>query len=501
MTLPLPLIGHAPAVVRTQPHELGDVMTQLSETITTAGRRLPEPPRGPANLFPGFGQLVFLNDPIGVTLSWMGTYGPIFRGQVGPMRAIWLNDADLAKRVLNDASKKYVRSSQYKPLKLILGEGLVVSEGAAWARQRRVVKPSFTRHTISSFARTMAEQTNKCLANWSDGATVDVFETMQKIAMEIVGSTVMSAEGIQSSQVGEAIAYGLEHVGRMQQNPFHEPVWFPTPRTRRFNRGMRVVREHLLSLIEQARGNAMERTDILGHLIRAKDDDGRQMTNEELLDQVMTFFVAGYHTTASTLTWLWYVLSKHPEVESKVYQEVVRAGSDWDPARAPQLFPYTKMVCQEVLRLYPPAWLLGRTCNQDDTLGGYAVRKGREILLSPLALHRHPAYWERPEEFYPEHFAEEAVASRHPYAYIPFGGGPRTCIGNHFAMLELLVIVPTIVARYRLHMTDQRTLRPEPNAVLCVEGSRLPMRLERRIADRTSRVASASVGCSEPVRG
>jgi cytochrome P450 len=363
--------------------------------------------------------------------------------------------ADVA-RVLYENHGNYRKGTRtYAKIRGLLGNGLVTSDGETWRRQRRLMQPAFHHQRIAAFAPVVAGMAGEALEGWRPrarrGEPVDIAAEMTRLTLGIAGRTLLGAEvGPVSGPVSAAIATALEHTARRAEGllDLGDP---PTPGRRRFRRALARLDALVARLVEERRG-AAARHDLLSLLLEARDErTGEGLDPAELRDQVLTLLLAGHETTATALTWTGHLLARHPEVQERLRREVAEALGSRVPTAAdlPGL-RYTRMVLQESMRLFPPFWLIERRAVEGDVLGGHPIPAGSTVALSPYVTQRHAAFWEDPDRFDPERFLPERVAARPRYAYFPFGGGPRACIGAGFAMMEGQVILAMLVQRYRL---------------------------------------------------
>lgn len=402
--------------------------------------------------------------------------GPIYYAWMRTMGLTILTDPEYVKYVLVDNQRNYVKSFGYEVLALFLGQGLLTSDGDFWLRQRRLAQPAFHRRRLASLARYMIEETEDLVKEWEEREahhdSFDMLVEMMELTMKIVARSLFSANV--SSEI-DTISHNLERLNKFAmrriQAPLRMPMWVPNLRNLVFRQTTQELDEVLYRIIEDRRKNENPPDDLLSMLMEAMDEDtGEGMTNKQLRDECMTIFVAGHETTAVSMTWLWYLLSQHPEVMEKLKVELKEVLD----GRTPQLedlpnLRYTRMVIDETLRMYPPGWVIGRRAIEDDVIGGYHVPKETNVLLFTHYIHRRPDLWDRPNDFWPERWETEKVKSLHKMAYIPFGGGPRLCIGNNFALMEMTFIVailaqrfnPKFVAEVHPDVTPLITLRPK----------------------------------------
>ncbi len=428
-------------------------------------------PPGPSGN-PVFGiALHFRRDPLGCLHSLM-PYGGITRYHfMLGIHGYFLSHPDYIKHVLQDNNQNYSkRTLTFNLLKLLVGNGLLTSEGDFWRRQRRLAQPAFHRQRLASFGSMMTDSTLAMLERWESraGGPLDLDREMMALTLQIVGKALFSIDlSGDSKTVGEAFTEANRYIGDQSVNPFAVPyARIPTPGNRRFHRSVRMLDGVVNKIIDERRRNDEDRSDLLSMLMLARDEEtGERMDNRQLRDEVMTLLLAGHETTANALTWTWYLLSKHPDAAQKLRAELdlVLRGRTPTMDDLPNL-NYTRMVIEETLRLYPPAWGVTRMAINDDEIGGYRLPARSVVGFSMYSMHRHPDYWENPEQFDPERFTPERSANRPRYAYFPFGGGPRQCIGNSFAMTEAQLILATVAQRFRLELVPG--FRVEPQALV-----------------------------------
>ncbi len=398
----------------------------------------------------------------------MREYGDICHYYILRWPVYLVNHPDYIKHVLQDNHRNYGKNTiAYRMLRLILGNGLVTSDGDFWLRQRRLAQPAFHRQRIEGFGTIMTQATLAMLERWEhDAATgqgFDLAQEMTRLTLRIAGETLFHIDLTDdANEVGQALAVGLEEIISRLSRPFALPLFLPTPKNRRFIASRRALDQVVYGIIRDHRRTGEEQGDLLSMFMLAEDEEtGERMTDQQLRDEVMTMVLAGHETTANALIWTWYLLAQHPEVEAKLAAELVAVLDGRVPTMAdvPHL-PYTSMVIQESMRLYPPVYIISRSATHDDEIGGYPVPAGTTVSMSPYAMHRHPDYWEEPETFAPERFAPEAVAERRRFAYIPFAAGPRQCIGNTFALTEAQLVLATVAQRFRPRLQPGHAVEP-----------------------------------------
>lgn len=392
-------------------------------------------------------------------------HGDVVRLRFGSLVVHLVSNPDLIRQVLHEKHRTYTKETRgiYK-FRLVLGNGLVTSEGPSWLQNRRIAQPAFAKKRIAGFAETMAEASQEMVDAWNEGETLDIHQEMMRVTLRIIASTMLSADITKESQrVGEAVSFVVEDLNRRVNSVLDIPQQVPTHRNRKFQKAMDTLDEVVLGTIEERR-RGEPKNDLLQMFMESVDaDTGETMDDAQLRDEVMTIFLAGHETTANALTWALYLLSKNPGVARSVREEVRRVAGDAPISAAhTRDLDLTKRVMEEAMRLYPPVWMTARSPNADDTLGGYHIPKGSLVLTSPYVTHRHPDHWEDPEGFDPDRFLDEKSGGRHRFAYFPFGGGPRICIGNHFAIMEAQVILATILRNNRLDLIPGASVELEP---------------------------------------
>lgn len=399
-----------------------------------------------------------------------------FPGHEGHM----LFHPDHVRALLVDHAKRISkRTPGFDALRLLLGNGLVTSEGDFWLRQRRIAQPAFHRNRIFALADRMVAITDKTVAEWHEATqyarTTDVARSMMHLTLRIVSDTMLALDvDREAKDVGDAITVLLHELNERIVRPFLPPLSWPIPRNKRFNDARETVRSVIARAITDKRANPeAPGGDFLRMLIEARDEEtGEAMDDQQLLDEVATIFAAGHETTANLLAWTWAWLAKFPHVRRVMQRELDEVLGD-RPARAEDYgkLPYTRMVLSEVLRLCPPAWFISRRVEQRIELeDGPVLEPGSLAFVAPYVTHRHPDFWEDPEAFDPERFSEARSKDRPSFAYFPFGGGPRKCIGDTFALVEATLIVATLARKFDLELPVGANPIPEPVITLRPKG-------------------------------
>lgn len=396
-------------------------------------------------------------------------YGDVVRLPAGPRQYYLVSSDTGLRRVLLEKTQIYPKSSVDKAL---FGNGLLKSEGELWKRQHRLYQPAFSRTYLQGFIPMMAEAASRMGDRWEAhgrGASLDIAEEMSRLTLEIAGRALFNMDlTADSIAIRDAMVRIFEHVIWKAKNPVSLPGWVPTPRNVRFSRAMASFRGVVRGIIQERKRIGVDDGSLLSKLIASKDPEtGLSMDDDLLEDEVINILVAGHETTANSLTWTFYLLSKHPEAYAKVRAEIEAkaAGRDLDDSVLSGLH-YTTMVLKESMRLYPPSWYLERIAATDDVIDGFLIPKGARVIYSPYVIHRHSGYWENPEGFQPERFLPENVEKRPKLAYIPFGAGARQCIGNFFAMQEALAVLATVIPRFKLDVVPGYPVAPEPLIIL-----------------------------------
>jgi cytochrome P450 len=400
-------------------------------------------------------------------------YGDIYR-VYAPGRKSYtyvIHHPDDVKRVLVSNHKNYTKGVGLDRVKILLGNGIMTSEGDFWRRQRYMMQPMFHRRVITEFARVIDEANERFIARWeaqaARGESVNVTDDMSALTLDIVLRAVFGRDLDRlSAQAGG--------------NPFALVTQEPA-RNLQFAYKFRSLGKLVAALMQRRASEAHEHVDFLAMLMSARDKEtGDAMSERELIDEVMTLVVAGHETTASALNWTWYLLALHPQVEARLHAEIDAAPVAASPSLAQmEALPYAQQVVNEALRLYPPGWLLSRRAIGADVLAGFEIAPGTDVLLSPYLLHRHPRFWADPDAFKPERFAAENEAERPRFAYMPFAAGPRHCIGETFALYEMLMHLYKVARRYRLIYLPTEPVELEAQINLRTKNP-LYMRLARR---------------------
>jgi cytochrome P450 len=424
-------------------------------------------------------------DPLAFLTGLATRYGDIARVPLGSETVYLLNHPDLVRDVLVTHHRAFHKGRGLERARMLLGDGLLTSEGDVHRRQRRLAQPAFHRQRVAAYGASMASHAAARRDRWRDGVVIDAHREMMALTLAIVGTTLFDADvEDEAAEIGEALATTFESFSFGFFLPFgHLLERLPLPATLRFRKARARLDATVYRLIEERRRSGGDRGDLLSMLLLAQDTegDGGGMTDTQLRDEAMTIFLAGHETTANALTWTWYLLSGHPSVEARMHAEIDSAlGTRLPTADDLPALPYTRMVLAESMRLYPPAWIVGRRAIAPVEIGGYIVPARSIVLLSQYVMHRDARWYPDPERFDPERWTPERQASRPRFAYFPFGGGPRVCIGEQFAWMEAVIALATIAQRWRLRLVPGHpvalqpiiTLRPKHGMRMIAEDRR-----------------------------
>ena len=410
----------------------------------------------------------FRRDVLGLLLESSRQYGDIVRFHIGPFVVHLLNHPDHIEHVLQSHARNYDKATRSSAkIRAISGDSLLTSNGELWQRQRRLMQPSFHRQSIARLAGQMTGLTAAMLARWqaniAHGEPLDIASEMMRLTFAIVGKTLLGADvGEDSSAVESAMETILTHTFQRWGNIIDLPAFVPTPQNLRFRHAMQTVDQIVYRIIAEHRSRKGANTDLLGMLLDVRDEEtGAGLSDTELRNETITLLLAGHETTANALAWTFYLLSQNSDAERQLQAEVSMVLGKCVPTveNLPQL-KFTTMVIQEAMRLYPPIWAIERRAIADDTIGGFHIPAGSSLVISPYALHRNESFWPEAERFDPTRFATR------PRAYIPFGSGPRFCIGSEFATLEARLIVPMVIQSCHLELVPGHPVEPQPSITL-----------------------------------
>ena len=426
--------------------------------------------------------LSFLSDPLRFLRQARQQNGDVVDVALGPMKVTLVSHPDLVEDILVTRSKLFQKDRFLQTtLRPVLGEGLLSSEGEFWRRQRRLAQPAFHRDRIRAYGDIMVTHAARLGARWQGAQVRDVHKDMMRLTLEIVAEALFGANvGDHAEVVGESLEAILSMVSDSLTLFFPVLGGLPTPKRRRFDRAIATLDKIIYGVIEQRRSSNADGDDLLSMLLHARDDDGTRMSDKQLRDECMTLFLAGHETTALNLSWTWLLLSRNPEVEQKLARELAEVLGERPAtfADVPNL-KYTGQVIAESLRMYPPAWSMGREARVDLEIGGYRVPRGGQIWFCPWAIQRDSRWFASPDAFRPERWDGDLAKTLHRYAYFPFGGGPRFCIGQAFAQMEAVLILATLARGFRVAVDPSLEVVPETSVTLRPKHG-LPARITAR---------------------
>ncbi len=421
-------------------------------------------------------------DLIGYFAAPFAQYGDIFAWRFGEGMQVILSRPEHIRELLVERAEDFEKGNDYKDtrrgLARFLGSGLLTSDGEFWKRQRKLVAPALHAKRIERYADDMVQITRDLIAGWEGKTRINVNDEMMRGTLTIVARTLFNAD-----VSGTVARFGaiMEALQNMMSPIEILPHWVPTPKRLREAQAVRDLDAIVYGIIRERRAAGDDDTgDLLSMLLLARDDDDSGMTDRQVRDELVTLFLAGHETTANALNFAWVLLAQNPEVEAKLHHEIDTVLAGRAPTMADlRALPYTDQVFKEVLRLYPPAYSYGRRALRDTQIGGYAIPAGAGVTVFSYYTQRSAAYFPDPERFDPERFSPEREGQIDRYAYVPFGGGPRVCIGNSFAMMEARLMMATIAQRWKLRLSPGQRVELDPLITLRPRGG-LPMLLERR---------------------
>ena len=432
---------------------------------TTLGTR-PYPP-GPPDI-PGGAIQQFLSyrkllqDPIGRLTDWVDQYGDVMHYMSGNRHQYVVANPEMVREILVRQAGNFPKGADYSSeetgLARFMGQGLVTSNGDFWKRQRRLVAPSFHTRRVTAYADTMVTYAQERMSRWRDGATMDVDEEMMQLTLLIVSRTLFDAD---ASTTVNRVKSAVDVVQKASNTAILLPNWIPTPLRVRSKRAKATLDDIVYGFIDERRASGEDHGDLLSMLLLFEDEDGESMSDKQVRDEAVTLFLAGHETTANTLNWTFWLLAQYPEVEAKLHAELDDVLGGAAPTLADlKRLPYTDMVIKEAMRLMPPVWSIGRMCSEDTEVAGYPFPARSYVQISIFHLHRNPDIWAQPNDFLPERWGDGSTDDLHRYAYLPFGGGPRICIGNSFAIMEANLLLATIAGRWRLRLAPGANVVP-----------------------------------------
>lgn len=394
-------------------------------------------------------------------------YGDVVGMKIGPVVIHQIVRPEHVRYALVQNADNYPKGASHDKLRVALGNGLLTSDGEFWKRQRRLMQPTYTPKAVTRFADIMIDATEQMLARWDARedaeSPVAINQEMMRLTMSVISRSMFSVDiGETFATAGQALVYILEYTAERSLAMIDPPLFIPTPSNRRYKQSLQAIDNYIYGIIRERKQQAPGE-DLLSLLMQARDEDtGEVMDDEQLRDEVLITFFAGHETTAQLLSWTWYLLSKHPHVQEKLHRELETVLNGRSPTLddIPKLV-YTRMILDEALRLYSPVAITARDPLKDDQIGGYHIPGGSLLTITPFITHRHPEFWNNPEAFLPERFDPEEVEKRPRYAYYPFGAGARICIGQHFALLEAILVLADAAQRYAPQVVPGLRVDPE----------------------------------------
>ncbi len=438
----------------------------MPEPATRSQQKAPPSPDGSLR--------ALMRDPLSFFLTITRQYGDVVRYRPAPEPAYLVNHPDYIRHILQSNHHNYSKATYINNMfKLAIADGLLVSEGDTWLQQRRLMQPAFHNQRIAKLDAVIANECLVMLERWQAKARsnepINIAREMATLTLSITAKVLFGVElGERAGSVGQAVNMAADLLEK--------------PRNPRFHNALQEVEQVVYAIIAERRKSNEDSDDLLSIMLEARDEEtGQGMDDLQLRNQVITLLLAGYETTANALTWTWFLLAQHPGEVQKLQAEVESALAGRPTPRFEDLphLLYARMVFEEGMRIYPPAWILGRKALADDIVGDFRIPANTVVAISPYTMHRHPDFWESPEIFDPERFTPERSNGRHRFAYLPFGGGPRQCIGNNLAMAEAQIIIPMVVRRFNLELLPDQPIKPDPLFILRPNREIL-MRLEAR---------------------
>jgi cytochrome P450 len=392
-------------------------------------------------------------------------YGDVVALRFVHRHILMVSSPALIEEVLVTQNQNFIKHFALRLNPLLLGRGLLTSDGDFWLRQRRLVQPAFVKSRIAAYAPAMVDATMRMLSSWKPGERRNIHADMMKLTLDVAAQTLFHADAsADAEEIAQAMKILQDLFAVRFQGFLPVPQWLPTPGNIRLRRAVRRLDKIIYRFIAERRQSAEDRGDLLSLLLQARDaDDGSRMSDKQLRDEAMTLFLAGHETTALVLSWTWYLLARNPDAEAKLLAEVERVVGNRQPAfEDVAKLSYVEAVLLEAMRLYPPGYVIGREALADCVIGGYPVRKGVTVLMCQWVVQRDPRFFEAPEEFRPERWLGEAAKKIPKFAYFPFGGGPRLCIGNTFALMEMALVLATLAPRFRFALVPGVEVKPVP---------------------------------------
>ena len=413
--------------------------------------------------------LLFSSYAVNVFTQLARKYGDVLHIKVGREHTFFLNHPDDIRELLVVQHEHFHKGHGVMKLDRMLGKGLVTSDGELHRRQRRLVQPAFHKRRIAGYAASMAEAAQQKAREWQDGATVDMANEMMQLPLIIVGKTLFNTDvANEADTVREALVTAMEAFRALGLSPLGDLIErLPLPINARLKKARQSLDEVIYRIINEHRRQGTDQGDLLSMLLIAQEEEGTYMSDQQLRDEVMTLFLAGHETTSHALAWAWYALAQHPEVLAQLHNEVdtILEGRAPTIDDLPRLV-YTQRVLSESMRLYPPIWAIDRTAQCETNIRGITIPRNARVIMSQYVVHRDPRFYPEPERFDPERWTPEAQAQQPKFAYFPFGGGPRLCIGESFAWTEGILLLATLVQSWETRLVPGFRVQFEPAVTL-----------------------------------
>ncbi len=446
----------------------------MPERVRRGGRRVPPGP--PLRALPELMRKLWF-DRLSLMADAAEEFGDAVRFRMGPKTLYYFNHPDHAKHVLADNAGNYHKGMGLSEARRVLGDGLLTSEGELWRQQRHAIQPAFRRERISELTELIVDEASTLVARLESQVgrgPVDVVAEMTRLTLGVLGRGLLDADLAEFGNLSDAFEAVQDQAMFEMVTLRMLPIWLPLSRHRRFRDALVQLENAASSLVAAHELDGRPgRDDVIERLLDdCRDEPDAALRRRRLRDELLTILLAGHETTASTLSWTWYLIDRHPDVAERMRAESIEVLGDRVPRYEDlHALRYTTMVIQEAMRLYPPVWGLTRRAVRADVVGGYHVPAGADVMICPYTLHRHPGFWPDPPRFDPQRFdPANAVAAAHRYAYIPFGAGPRVCVGSHLGMLEATLVAAMVARRFRLGLPPGREVRAEPMLSLRVQG-------------------------------
>ena len=394
-------------------------------------------------------------------------YGDIFKFRAFHIKCHVVNKPEYIEELLVKNHTRVQKPWDLRQLSVILGKGLLTNEGKPWLKQRRASQPSFQKKRIAEYAEIMVKHIKKHVDMWDDGQELDIHQQMMDVALHIAAETLFGTTVDDIDNIESLLDLAMNQFGKMISGGIPLPLWFPTPLNLRMMWLAYKFDFAIMDVIRERKKNPQQAQDLLSDLINIKYEDGSPISDKQVRDEIITLIAAGHETTAISLSWTLYLLAQHREVKEKIFAEVDRVLAGRLPtADDMQNLTYTMGVVKESMRFYPPAWGLGREVTEDIEIDGYKIPKNSQVFVLMYFLHRDPRFYEKPQQFCPERWTPEFEKKLHRYAYLPFGGGPRLCIGNHFAMMETTLLLAHMVQQYDFELVKSHPVAMHPSVTL-----------------------------------